>query len=284
MATCVRDNSHRGTDTTVLVQLAQLHSLIIDMDGVLCHGNEPIHGAREFLEFLRQKGLAFILVTNNSTLTTAQYVAKLARMGIQATAAEILTSAEATATHLTRTAPPGARVYLIGEDGIRTALQERGFVLSDDVDVPYVVVGFDRQLTYAKLVTAARAIRNGAQFIATNADRTFPSEIGLVPGAGATLAALEVATDTAPLVIGKPQPAIFELALQRLHGGPNCTAVIGDGLYTDVLGGHGVGLMTILLMSGVTGPEQLFKASPAPDRVYADVAALHNAWRAAPPA
>jgi ribonucleotide monophosphatase NagD (HAD superfamily) len=72
--------------------------------------------------------------------------------------------------------------------------------------------------------------------------------------------------------------------LQRLHGGPNCTAVIGDGLYTDVLGGHGVGLMTILLMSGVTGPEQLFKASPAPDRVYADVAALHNAWRAAPPA
>jgi 4-nitrophenyl phosphatase len=268
----------------VLVELKHLHGLIIDMDGVLYHGNEAIHGAREFLEFLRQKGLPFILVTNNSTLTTAQYVAKLGRMGIQATAAEILTSAEATATHLARTAPPGSRVYLIGGDGIRAALQARGFVLTDQVDVPYVVVGLDRQLTYAKLATAARAIRNGAQFIATNADRTYPSEVGLVPGAGATLAALEAATDTAPLVIGKPQPAIFQLALQRMRAEPAATAVVGDGLYTDVLGGHGVGLMTILLMSGVTSPQQLAKASPAPDRVYEDIAALHRAWRDVAPA
>jgi 4-nitrophenyl phosphatase len=259
----------------------QLHSLIIDMDGVLYHGNEPIPGGREFLDFLRQIGIRFLLLTNNSTLTVKQYVAKLARMGIPVTEEDILTSAVATATYLAHRAPPGSRVFLIGEDGIRTELQKRGFVLVDDVDVAYVVVGFDRQLSYAKLTTATRAIRAGAQFIATNADKTFPSEIGLLPGAGATLAALETATDTPPLIIGKPERAIFEQALHKLNAQPQRTAVIGDGLFTDVLGGHRLGLLTILLLSGVTDERLLATASPRPDLVFPDVAALHQAWRAA---
>jgi len=143
-----------------------------------------------------------------------------------------------------------------------------------------VVVGLDRRLTYAKLSTAMRAVRNGARLIGSNPDRTFPSETGLKPGAGATLAALEAATDVAPVVIGKPETAILEMALTRLGAAPQTTAIIGDGLYTDVLGGQKAGLFTILLLSGVTEAAQLTESAPRPCLVYADISALHCAWLA----
>ena len=254
---------------------------IVDMDGVLYHGNEPIQGGREFLDFLRTIRVRFILLTNNSTLTVPQYVAKLERMGISATEQEILTSAVATASYLERVAAHGSHLFVIGEEGLRTELQKRGLVLTDAPEAAYVVVGLDRQLTYDKLSTATRAIAGGATFIGSNSDRTFPSETGLTPGAGATLAALEAATGVTPQVIGKPERAIFGQALQRLVARPETTVVIGDGLYTDVLGGQRAGLMTVLLLSGVTSESQLAGASQQPDVVYADVAALHEAWRQA---
>jgi len=260
------------------MSLSRIQHAIVDMDGVLYHGNEAIAGAKEFLAFLGEAGVRFVLLTNNSTLTLAQFVGKLRRMGIETTQEALLTSAVATAAYLTRIAPPGSRVYLIGEEGIRSELLKSGFVLTDTADAEYVVVGLDRQLTYAKLNAAMRAVRNGARLIGSNPDRTFPSETGLEPGAGATLAALEAATDVAPLVIGKPERAIFELALDRLGATPQTTAVIGDGLYTDVLGGRRAGLFTILLLSGVTEAAQLVESAPKPDLVYADISALHCAW------
>jgi 4-nitrophenyl phosphatase len=264
-----------------MLGLTQLQSLIIDMDGVLYRGGTPIEGARECLEFLRETGIPFCLLTNNSTLTSEQYSEKLARMDISARAEDILTSAEATAVYLERVASPGTRVYVIGEDGIRAELAKRGFVLTDDRDVAYVVVGWDRQFTYDKLAVATLAIRAGAQYIATNPDKTFPSEIGLMPGAGALLAAIETATDTAPLVIGKPQPAIFELALERLGAQPATTAVIGDRIETDILGARELGLRTILVMSGVTDAQQLAEAPLVADMVFDDINAVYRAWRAA---
>ncbi len=259
-------------------KLTQLRSLIIDMDGVLYRLNTPLAGAAEFLQFLRQRHKRFLLVTNNSTLTVAQYVDKLAGMGIAASEDDILTSAEATAQYLAGVAPPGTRVYVIGEHGIRVALEKRGFVLADDTNVAYVVAALDRQLTYEKLRIASLAIRGGAQFIGTNPDKTLPTEAGLIPGAKAILAALEVATATPPLIIGKPEPAMLQLALQKLRAEPETTAIIGDGLETDVPGGHRLGLMTILVLSGVTAPEQLARSALQPDLVYPDIAALHQAW------
>nr|MBC7244319.1 HAD family hydrolase [Chloroflexota bacterium] len=260
-------------------KLTQLRSLIIDMDGVLYRGNAPIQGAGEFLHFLRQIGVHCLLLTNNSTLTASQYVAKLARMGIQTVEEEILTSGEATAMYLARVAPPGTKVYLIGEHGVRAELKKKGFVLSKDSDVAYVVVGLDYHFNYEKMTTAARAIRAGALFIGTNPDKTFPSEGELTPGAGALLAAIETATDTAPLIIGKPQPIIFEIAFQKLQAEPKTTAMLGDRLDTDILGGRRMGLVTILVLSGVTDRQQLAHSSLMPDLVYEDVAALHRAWR-----
>lgn len=260
-------------------KLTQLRSLIIDMDGVLYRGNAPIQGASTFLHFLRQIGVHFLLLTNNSTLTATQYVAKLARMGIQAEEAEILTSGEATAMYLAKVAPPGTKVYLIGEHGVGAELKKRGFVLSEDSDVAYVVVGLDYQFTYEKMTIAARAIRAGAQFIGTNPDTTFPSEGELTPGAGALLAAIEVATGVAPLIIGKPQPVIFEIAFQKLQADPKTTAMLGDRLDTDILGGQRMGLTTILLLSGVTDRQQLAHSPLVPDFVYEDIALLHRAWQ-----
>jgi 4-nitrophenyl phosphatase len=259
-------------------KLTQLRSLIIDMDGVLYSLNTPLAGAADFLQFLRQTGKRFLLVTNNSTLTVAQYVDKLAGMGIAASEDDILTSAEATAQYLASVAPPGTRVYVIGEHGIRVALEKRGFVLADDTDVAYVVAALDRQLTYEKLKIASLAIRGGAQFIGTNPDKTLPTEAGLIPGARAIQAALEVATGTPPLIIGKPEPAMLQLALHKLQAEPETTAIIGDGLETDIPGGHRLGLMTILVLSGVTAPEQLARSALQPDLVYPNIAALHRAW------
>jgi 4-nitrophenyl phosphatase len=260
------------------MELMQIRHAIIDMDGVLYHGDEAIPGGKEFLAFLGSIGVPYLLLTNNSTLTVAQFVGKLMRMGIETAEEALLTSSVATAAYLSRIAPPGSRVYLIGEEGIRAELQKSGFVLTSTADADYVVVGLDRQLTYAKLSTAMRAMRNGARLIGSNPDRTFPSETGLEPGAGATLAALEAATDVAALVIGKPETAIFELALHRLQAAPQTTAVIGDGLYTDILGGWRAGLFTILLLSGVTEAAHLVESAPKPCLVYADISALHRAW------
>jgi 4-nitrophenyl phosphatase len=251
------------------------------MDGVLYRGHTPIPGAADFLDALRRAETPFLLLTNNSARTPVQYVAQLARMGIQVNEDRILTSGQATATYLRQTAAEGSRIFLIGEEGVRTALRQEGFTLRDDAGVDYVVVGFDRALTYDKLQTAALAIRAGASFVGTNPDRTLPTEAGLMPGNGAILAAIQTATDVAPLIIGKPQPIIFELALDRLATEADETAMIGDRLDTDILGAGQCGLITVLVLSGVTDRQQLVASGPVPDLVYEDIAAFHRDWQQA---
>ena len=260
--------------------LPAIRHVILDMDGVLFRLNTPICGGGELLAYFRQTGRRFLLVTNNSTLTPEQYGAKLGQMGIDVKAKQILTSGEATAMYISRLSPPGTRVYVIGENGIRVALQKRGFVLANDADVSYVVCGLDRQLTYEKLTLASMAIRSGAKFVATNPDRTLPTEQGLLPGAKAIFSAIQVATDTEPTVIGKPEPAMFELAMSMLGAEVQDTAIVGDGLETDVRGGSALGLKTVLLMSGVTSSQQLEHSELQPDLVYQDISALHADWRA----
>lgn len=260
--------------------LPTIRNLILDMDGVLYRLNTPIRGGAEFLAYLHETGRRFVLVTNNSTLTPGQYADKLSRMGIRVDVRRILTSGEATAMYLSRLSPPGTRVYVVGENGLRTALQKHGFVLADDITVSYVVCGLDRQLTYDKLATATLAIRAGAGFIATNPDRTLPTERGLEPGARAIFSAIQMATDAAPTVIGKPEPAMLELAMTMLNATTPGTAIIGDSLETDIRGGRALGLKTVLLMSGVTSSQQLAHSDQKPDLVYQDISALLADWRA----
>jgi 4-nitrophenyl phosphatase len=259
------------------LDLAAIKGLLIDMDGVLYRGQAPISGAKQFIAFLRCRRIPFLLLTNNSSLTPGQYVTKLGSMSIDVQGEDILTSAQATARFLAQKEPGGAKLYVIGREGLRRALAEHGFDL-DEEEVDYVVVGWDWELTYSQLKLATLHIRAGAQFIATNPDTTFPSEEGIVPGNGAILAALQAATDVQPVVIGKPQPTIFRLALAQLGLGSQGIAVLGDRLETDVLGAQRMGLETLFVLSGVTDEDQLSHSSIHPDLVFKDVAQLTSAW------
>ena len=260
--------------------LLRLRRLIIDMDGVLYRGNEAIAGVRGFVEFLRRREVEFVLATNNSTRTPQQFVDKLAVMGVMVSPDELLTSGQATADFLTGIAPAGTRLYVVGQDGLRTALLGAGFRLVED-EAEFVVVGMDFTVCYESLAQAAILIRAGARFIGTNPDRTFPSERGIVPGAGSLLAFLEAATGVTPKVIGKPGTIMIEQALVRLGAHPSETGMLGDRLETDILAGKRAGLLTVLVLSGVTDRALLEGSDIQPDLVFRDVGDLHLAWREA---
>ncbi len=265
------------TNTNDTDKLRPIENLIIDMDGVLYRGDEAIPGAKEFFAFLRERPIGFILATNNSTRTAQQYVDKLAQMGVEVALSEILTSSQATAMYLETLAPPGAKVSVIGEGGLETVVHERGYIVSGD-DAKFVVVGMDRQLTYEKLKVATLLIRKGARFIGSNPDKTLPTEEGFIPGAGAMLAALEASTGVAPTIIGKPERTMFELALAKLGSSKEDTAIVGDRLSTDVLGGYNAGLKTLLVLSGATTRQDADSAPIKPDLVFEDIRHLHEAW------
>ncbi|MDI7276401.1 MAG: HAD-IIA family hydrolase [Anaerolineae bacterium] len=263
-----------------MMTLRDLQALIIDMDGVLYRGDTAVPGAREFVAWLTGRSFPFVLVTNNSTLDAWAYEKRLAAMGIGVPASSILTSSVATADYVARNYGPASRVLMVGESGLESALRERGLVISGhDPDV--VVVGLDRQFTYDRLRQAALAIRAGAAFVATNPDRTLPTEAGEVPGAGAIVAALVAATDVVPVVIGKPEPPMLEMALARLGQARERTGVLGDRLETDILGGQRLGLPTILVLSGVTRQAPGPDCEVCPTWVYESVRELLAGWRAA---
>ncbi len=250
-----------------------IRHLIVDMDGVLWRGDTPVPGLHEFFAFLREREIGFILATNNSSRLPEQYAEKLARFGVEVSPEHILTSSQVAAAYLATVAPPGTRVYAIGEEGVRQALEERGFVLTDE-EAAYVVVGWDRQLTWSKLATAALLIYEGAAFVGTNPDTSYPFERGPVPGNGAQLAALQTATGVAPLVVGKPEPWMYKEALRRMGAQRETTAVIGDRLDTDIAGGVRLGLKTVLVLSGIATQADLAASPVKPDLVCADIREL----------
>lgn len=248
------------------------------MDGVLYRGAEMIPGTPQFLAFLREQSIGFVLATNNATRTPQQFVDKLAGMGVGVEPAEILTSSQATAGYLAGIAPPGTRVFVVGMDGLRAALQAAGFELVEE-DPEYVVAGMDFTICYERLAEATLHIRAGAGFVGTNADLTFPSERGLVPGAGSLLALLEAATGVKPRVIGKPETTMMEQAMMRLGAVRETTAALGDRLETDILAGKRAGLCTLLVLSGVTDRSLLATSEIQPDLVFENVADLWATWK-----
>jgi len=258
--------------------LRQINHLIIDMDGVLWRGDEPVPALDEFFAFLEEREISFTLATNNSSRTPEQYVAKLARFGVDVPVETILTSALVSAAYLADVAPSGSRAYVIGEKGIQKALLERGFVLDDD-SAKYVVVGWDRNLTWEKLATASLLIHDGADFIGTNPDVTYPTERGPVPGNGALLAAVEAATGVKPVVTGKPEPRMYQEALRRMNATPETTAMIGDRLDTDIAGASHAGLKTVLVLSGIATEEEAASATDRPDLMCADIRGLLRRWK-----
>jgi HAD superfamily hydrolase (TIGR01457 family) len=262
-------------DTT---RLAEIRAVISDMDGVLWRGSQPMPGLAEFFAFLRRRNFRLILATNNATRTSAQYAARLAEFGVPVSEAEVLTSGDVVADYLTTAARPGTRVFVVGEKALAQSIQARGFVVSDDA-AEIVVAALDRQLTYARLAHATRLIRNGARFIGTNPDKTWPSETEITPGTGAVLAFLEAATDVKPFIVAKPEPVIFQQALARMGSRPEETVMIGDRLETDILGGQRVGTKTILVLSGVSAEADVERMGIRPDWTFRDIDELTRVWQ-----
>lgn len=274
---------HGGCEETSMQQKSQaLHAVqgfLLDLDGVFYWDTEPLPGGREFIALLQESGTPFRFLTNNSTRTPVQYQAKLARFGIQVGPETVITSSLATAAYLEETLPPGSKLFVIGQDGLLEALQERGFVLTrEDLDVAAVVVGMDTRLTFDHLRRATLAVRAGARFVATNPDRTFPSREGIIPGNGAIVAALEAATEQEAFVIGKPEAPIFRYALRQLGLPAEQVAMVGDRLETDVLGAQRCGLRSVLVLCGLTSAEAAAASPLQPDLVCADLSELAALW------
>ena len=259
--------------------LRDIHALVVDMDGVLWCGDTPVSGLAKFFSLLRNRSVKFRLATNNPARTPGEYVEKMASMGVEVAADEILTSGIVTAQYLAAVAP-GTCAYVIGQDALRQALLDHGLCVSDGEEADFVVVGLDWGLTYDKLSEAALLIRSGAAFVGCNPDVTLPSERGLLPGNGATLAYLQASTDVVPKIIGKPERTMFDVALASMNVDPQHTATLGDRLETDILGGQNAGLRSVLVLTGVTDEAMLAASSIQPDWVFESIQELATAWDA----
>ncbi|MFM7584274.1 MAG: HAD-IIA family hydrolase, partial [Caldilinea sp.] len=230
-------------------------------------GSRPLPGAQALFDYLDATGRQWMLVTNNAAFTSQQFSDRVAAMGLRVPPERILGSAEATASWLRYQVArgwPEGKVIIMGQGGLRSALAQAGFELTEDpFAATYAVSGANFELTYRDLADVTLAIRNGAHFIGTNSDRTYPTERGQVPGAGSILALLSAATDKEPVVIGKPNAPMFEEALRRLAVTPSDALMVGDRYETDIVGALALGMTTVGVLTGVDS-RAAFEAQSAP--------------------
>ncbi len=246
--------------------------LILDMDGVLYRGNLSLPGARELFPALRADGVSFICLTNNATLSAEEFSAKLARMGITVGPDLILTSAGATARYLLETYPDGGGVTALGSDSLLRVLTADPRFRPEGWQPDFVVAGLDLRFNYDSLQRACSAIRRGARFIATNTDATLPVEGGEVwPGAGSIVAAVQTCSGVEPVVIGKPNRYIAQVALDMLGLPPERVLCVGDRLETDILLGANAGIPTALLLTGISTQEEAAVYPHPPTHIFADL-------------
>ena len=259
-------------------RFSDLQGLIIDMDGVLWRGGVPLPGIREAFARFRELQIPLVLATNNATQTFERVQARMAEARIAIESDEVLTAAAGTARFLVQHVEPGSAVYAIGDTALREALIEAGYsVQASGEDVAAVVVGIDWALTWDKLAEATYALRDGALFLGTNPDVSFPTERGIAPGNGATLAALQAATGREPLIFGKPEPHLYAAALELMGTEPARTVAVGDRLETDILGGQRAGMPTALVLTGVTSAKQVSGSEIKPDWVFEGLVELSQA-------
>jgi 4-nitrophenyl phosphatase len=271
--------------------------LLVDLDGVVYRGADPVPGVTAVLADRAARGDRVVYATNNSQVYRADYVTRLRAMGAPVEPDRVVSSARATAIHLSTEEPSIRRVLAVGAAGLEHELRDVGLdvvtaghaatrMSQEGIDgaaaagsPDAVVVGLDPQLTYLRLAAAADCIRMGARFIATNRDPVYPTERGLRPGAGSVVAALEATTGVVPLSIGKPEPHLFRIALAAGGADPREAVVIGDGIVTDIAGSRALGARSVLMLTGITTPDQAaaLAEDARPTAIAADAAALARA-------
>jgi phosphoglycolate/pyridoxal phosphate phosphatase family enzyme len=264
--------------------------VIFDLDGVIYRGNEPVPGAVQLVAALRSHGSLIRFATNNSMATRATYARRLTGMGIDVEIDEIVTSTSATIDHLRTHLPDVRKILAVGAAGMLEELRAAGFeatAAGDAVDQDYdggplpaqydaVVAGLDPGFGYRRLAAASSALRAGSRFIATNADLRYPTPAGFLPGAGSIIAALRAASGVEPLVIGKPEPGIFQAILERAGVDPADALTIGDNPDADMVAAHRAGIASILVLTGVADADAAAALSGErrPDHVATDPAGV----------
>ncbi|MGE6629957.1 TIGR01457 family HAD-type hydrolase [Bacillus sp. NPDC077027] len=238
---------------------------LIDLDGTMYKGTEKIEEAGKFVKKLNEKQIPYLFVTNNSSRTPKQVAEKLVSFDIPATEEQVFTTSMATANYIVEQ-KKDASVYMIGEEGIKQAIEEKGLTFGKE-EADFVVVGIDRDITYEKLAVGAIAIRNGAQFVSTNGDIAIPTERGLLPGNGSLTSVLTVSTTVHPIFIGKPEPIIMKQAMRVLGTDVSETLMVGDNYDTDIKAGMNAGMDTLLVHTGVTTQELLKQYDEQPTYV-----------------
>lgn len=251
---------------------------IIDLDGTMYAGKNPIPHADEFIRTLRKNGWPYLFLTNNSSRAPERVAQHLTALtGIEASGGDVLTSATASARYIAER-KQGKRVYCVGEEGLMQALTEMGLELTEEECPDYVVQGIDRAFTYRKLELAVRHIRSGAVFIQTNPDHLLPTERGPIPGAGSIAAAIKLASQTEPIIIGKPSRIITDYAIEQIGLPRGDIWMIGDNIRTDIGAGIAAGCKTALVLTGLATPdncEALIRESGiAPDAVCRNLTEL----------
>jgi 4-nitrophenyl phosphatase len=256
---------------------SNIKALILDMDGVIWKADAPIGDLSAIFKRIRERGLKFVFATNNGTKTPEDYQKKLRELGVEVDAAQVVTSALGIAFLMAQKHPRGTKIFMIGEDGIRTALEGQGFEIVSVENAPEaeaVVMGIDRGVNFQKMMEATLLVRAGRPFYTTNTDRTFPTPRGEIPGSGAWLSVVTTATGIQPIVAGKPFPYLMELSLERLGTSREETLVVGDRLETDIAAGQAVGCPTAMVLSGVSSKAEADEWKPSPTLIVDDLAAL----------
>jgi 4-nitrophenyl phosphatase len=258
---------------------SHIKSLILDMDGVIWRGDAPIGDLPAIFNRIREHGLKYVFATNNGTRTSDQYVTRLSSLGVEVEPWQVVTSAQALSYALSLKFPRGTKVFMIGGDGVRKALEENGYDIVPIENAPsaeVVVMGIDSEISFQKMSEATYLVHRGVPFYATNPDKTFPTPRGEIPGAGAWYSVVVTATGIQPIIAGKPFPFLMDLSLERLGTQKAATLVVGDRIETDIAGGQAVGCPTALVLSGVSTREQALAWTPPPDIVVNSLANLFD--------
>lgn len=252
-------------------KISDIKLFLFDMDGTLYLGDRLYDFTRELLGRIRETGRDYMFMTNNSSKSVADYIKKLDRLGIKAVYDDFITSSQATSWYLQKH-HSGASLYVCGTESLKEELRAGGFTVTEDIDkTDVIVIGNDTELTFKKLEDISRMLlTRDMPYIATNPDYVCPTEFGSVPDCGSFCDMLYNATGKRPQFIGKPEPLMPRLAMEKRSLDGNCTAVVGDRIYTDIKSGINAGAVSILVMCGETTEEVLNASADKPDIVLAD--------------
>ena len=250
-------------------QVRNKTGFIIDMDGLIYHGNQLIPGATDFIGWLERERKKFLFLTNGSERSPRELQQKLERLGIGVGEEHFYTSALATAAFL-KSQRPGGGVFVIGESGLINALYDAGFTMND-INPDYVVVGESKAYTYDKITHAVRLVLGGAKLIGTNPDVTGPTDQGLIPATGALMAPIELATRAKAYYVGKPNPLIMRHALRQLDCRREDAVIIGDRMDTDIIAGIESEIETVLVLTGVTAENDLKQFAYRPRHILKNI-------------